>query len=58
MKDVQPLIVMVLEPKVSGQFADEVCRRLGLNRWAMSEATGFSSYYGMLSNWVGGETCS
>lgn len=38
----KPLVLILLEPKVSGLVADEVCYKIGFNRWCRSEAGGFS----------------
>lgn len=38
----KPTSIVLIEPKISGSGADEVCRRLGKTNWISSEATGFS----------------
>lgn len=38
----RPVLVILLEPKISGAGAYEVCRKLGLSRWGRSEASSFS----------------
>lgn len=38
----RPLMVILVEPKISGALADNICRRLGKNHWIRSEARGFS----------------
>ena len=35
-------ILGLLEPKVSGSHADEVCQKLGFKEWIRVEAVGFS----------------
>lgn len=46
MKELQkfykPLILMLMESKISGNEADEVCLRLRKTHWSRSESTGFS----------------
>lgn len=39
----RPVIVILLESKVSGDMADGFCRKLGMNRWVRLKAEGFSS---------------
>lgn len=38
----RPLILILLEPKVSGPVAVDVCKKIRLNRWSRSKAEGFS----------------
>lgn len=42
MSEQRPMVLILIEPKVSGVMADRVCRKLGKKRWARSEAFGFS----------------
>lgn len=37
----KPEIILSMEPKISGETADDVCRKLGKNRWIRTEAKGF-----------------
>lgn len=37
-----PSIVVLLEPRISGSGANDVCKRLGKTHWIRSEADGFS----------------
>lgn len=53
MKAYRPLIMMLLESKISGLVADEVCKRLGTNRWGQSAAVGFNG--GIWVLWDEGE---
>lgn len=38
----RPLIIVLVEPKISGVEADTVCKRLGKTRWSWLKASGFS----------------
>lgn len=38
----RPEIVILMEPKISGETADEVCRRLGKTMWIRMDAESFS----------------
>lgn len=38
----RPTILMLLEPRISGETVDKVCKKLGKKSWVRSEATGFS----------------
>lgn len=42
MKEHRLSIVILLEPRISGDSADVVCKKLGLRCWIRSEAIGFS----------------
>lgn len=37
-----PKIMAILEPRISGQVADEVCRKINWENWYHVEATGFN----------------
>lgn len=37
-----PVVIILLEPKINGDIADDVCKSLGKSRWVRSEAEGFS----------------
>lgn len=38
----QPDILALIEPKVSGANADEICMKIGFENWIRVEAVGFS----------------
>lgn len=38
MREYRPMIVILVEPRVSGEVADRVCKSLGKKRWIRSEA--------------------
>lgn len=38
----RPIIILLLEPRISGIVADEICNKLGRNKWIQSDAEGFS----------------
>lgn len=38
----KPAVIVLVEPRIFGTMADEVCRKLGMDRWVRSEAEGFS----------------
>lgn len=40
-REYRPTVVILVEPRISGDFADAVCRSLGKNTRVRSEATGF-----------------
>ncbi|CAN1185259.1 hypothetical protein LINPERHAP2_LOCUS37442 [Linum perenne] len=42
MKELNPDVVILVEPKISGTTADRVCRRLGFDEFQREEAVGFS----------------
>lgn len=42
LKEHRPSIMVLLEPRISGDIEDEVCRKLGKKRWLRLEAAGFS----------------
>lgn len=42
LKEQRPTIVILLEPRISGDTADVVCKKIGKTRWIRSEARGFS----------------
>lgn len=46
----KPMVVILLEPRVSGEVADVICKSLGKNRWIRSEALGFLSEVWVLWN--------
>lgn len=46
-------IIILIEPRISGEAADKVCRGLGKRRWVRSEARGFSGAIWVL--WEEGE---
>lgn len=41
-RELRPKIVIIIEPRISGLAADNVCKRLGKKQWIRSEARGFS----------------
>lgn len=41
-KRVNPTILGLLEPRISGDHADRVCNKLGYSNWLRVEAVGFS----------------
>lgn len=49
MKEYQPSIIVLLEPRISEAMADEVCKKIGKKMWIRSEARGFSG--GILVMW-------
>lgn len=53
MRDYWPMLVVLLEPKISGHVADEICKKIGNNCWDLSEAEGFSGGVWLLWNEVG-----
>lgn len=36
----RPLIIILLEPRINGEVADSVCKRMGKRKWVRSEADG------------------
>lgn len=43
-------LIVLLEPRISGAGASNVCKRIGKSHWIMSEANGFNGgrvYFGM-----------
>lgn len=46
-----PKIIALMEPKISGDRAAEVCRSLGKSHWVRSEAQGFSGGGGVWLLW-------
>lgn len=42
LREHKPIVLILLEPWVSGEKADRICRKLRKNRWVCSEASGFS----------------
>lgn len=38
----QPKIIILLDPKISREAADQVCKKLGMRSWIRSEAAGFN----------------
>lgn len=51
----KPKIIILIEPRISGEFADRVCRRLGKKTWIRVEAVGFSG--GIWVMWEEDEIC-
>lgn len=45
-----PTMIVLLEPKICGSGASRVCKRLGKTHWIRSEADGFSSSVWLLWN--------
>lgn len=39
-------IVALLEPRISGETTDQVCKRIGKGCWIRVEASGFNGGYG------------
>lgn len=37
-----PMIIVLMEPRISGELADAVCWKIGKNYWVRSESEGFS----------------
>lgn len=37
-----PSIIVLIEPRINGEVADVVCKKLGKKTWIRSEAFGFS----------------
>lgn len=37
-KEHRPAMIVLLEPRISGDSADVVCKRLGMSNWIRSEA--------------------
>lgn len=44
------IILIIIEPRISGREAEEACLKLGKSDWARSEAMGFSDGIGALWN--------
>lgn len=42
MKEFRPKIVILLEPRISREIVDRVCKKLGNKKWARAKAFGFS----------------
>lgn len=42
MRRYKPLIILLMEPKISGATADEACNKLGKMKWIRANAEGFS----------------
>lgn len=38
----RPRIIIIIEPRISGDAPDRMCEKLGKRRWIRAEATGFS----------------
>lgn len=53
MREFQPRIVIVIEPRISGSAADRVCKNLGMKRWIRAESRGFSDRIWLM--WKEGE---
>lgn len=47
----KPDVLGLLEPKVSGSQADDICEKLGLRNWIRVESVGFNGgiYMGLLA---------
>lgn len=43
MRRFKPEIILLMEPKISGETVDRICRKLGKNRWIRSESERLSS---------------
>lgn len=41
MRNFKPKIIVLLEPRGSGEAADHVCKNLGRRKWIRAEARGF-----------------
>lgn len=39
----RPLVIILLEPRISREVTDGVCKKLGRSEWVRSEADGFRS---------------
>lgn len=46
----KPMMIVLLEPKISGSGASEVCNKLGKTHWICLEADGFSEGVWLLWN--------
>lgn len=42
MRSYKPIIILLMEPRRSGEIADEICNKLGKNKWIRADAEGFS----------------
>lgn len=42
MRGFRPILIVLLEPKISGEVANVICKKIGKNRWGRSKADGFS----------------
>lgn len=42
LREYKPKILILLEPRISGEVADKVCRKLGRRCWIRSEVLGYS----------------
>lgn len=42
LREYKPKILILLEPRISGETADKVCQKFGKKSWARSESVGFS----------------
>lgn len=38
----RPMIIILLEPKISRSVADGICKKIGKNQWVRADADGFS----------------
>lgn len=38
----RPVITILMEPRISGEVADSVCKKLGYKRWVRSDSEGFN----------------
>lgn len=50
MREYNPVIIILSEPKISGEAADKVCGKLEKKRWVRSEASGFNGGVWILWN--------
>lgn len=51
-----PIIILLMESRISGRVADEICRKIGRAKWIRSDAAGFSG--GVWCLWKrGGSQC-
>lgn len=50
LKEHRSLVVILLEPRISGDTAEDMCKKLGKDRWIRSEAAGFSGGVWILWN--------
>lgn len=41
-REFKPRMIILIEPRISGDLADRVCESLGKTKWIRSEARGFS----------------
>lgn len=53
LRSIRPKIIILIEPRISGEDAEKVCKGLGRRRWVRLEARGFSG--GIWVMWEEGE---